>query len=88
MEIKIKGTKICANKRREGEKGGKNRTCNLPAILRGEIQRGFSPAVADAGVASVLQQLCHHFRVPILCSTVQRRLVVLRLRSYKAGISS
>lgn len=67
---------------REREKRKKSRTWNLPAILCGEIQRGFSPAVADAGVASVLQQLCHHFRVPILCRTVQRCFVVLRLRSH------
>lgn len=67
---------------RKGERK-KSRMWNLPAILCGEIQRGFSPAVADAGVASVLQQLCHHFRVPILCRTVQRCFVVLRLRSHR-----
>lgn len=53
--------------------------CDLPAILRGEVERGFSAAVADTRVASVLQQLCHHFRVTVLRGTMQCSFVILCL---------
>lgn len=51
----------------------------LPAILRGQVERGFSAAVADTRVASILQQLCHHFRVTILRRMMQRSFVILCL---------
>ena len=51
----------------------------LPSILRCEVEGGFTTAVTDTGVTTILQQLCHHFRVTVLGSAMQRCLVVLSL---------